>query len=177
MRTLRLSLAGAVILALLGAWTIAASAEDAADPMAPAYFTYTTEPVGESYMPEEMVVRDHQDMQMLEATDPRASGLITISVNSNLVEIGGGAVMTAAMSERLTNDGGAWSGTGRFVMASAEDGGLMAAMDVLTGEGSYEGLTLIMGQFAGAAAMTNWGVIVPSDQMPPMPDPVEPPEE
>ncbi len=51
---------------------------------------------------------------------------------------------------------------------------MTAAMDRLTGEGGYEGLTPIMGQSAGADAMVNWGVVVPSDQMPPMPDPVSP---
>jgi hypothetical protein len=175
MRTLRLSLAGAVILMLLGAWTSAVAAQEAADPMAPAFFTYTTEPVGESTMPEGMVVGDDQDMQMVEATDPRASGLVIISANSNLIELGDGAIMTAVMSERLTNEGGAWSGTGRFVMAGSGDSGVMASMGVLTGEGDYEGLTLIMGQSEGAGPMSNWGVILPSDQVPPMPDPVQPP--
>ena len=90
--------------------------------------------------------------------------------------------MTKAMSERLTNDGGAWSGTARSVVLDAEDGPLVATMDVLTGEGGYEGLTLIMGQFERLILGqfervdmdANWGVIVPSDQVPPMPDPIEP---
>ena len=177
MRTLRLPLTRAGILKLLGAWTTAVAAQEAADPMAPAFFTYTTEPVGESTMPEGMVVGDDQDMQMVEATDPRASGLVIISANSNLIELGDGAIMTAVMSERLTNEGGAWSGTGRFVMAGSGDDGVMASMGVLTGEGDYEGLTLIMGQSEGAGPMSNWGVIVPSDQVPPMPDLPEPPAE
>ena len=173
MRTLRLCLVGTVIVVLAGLSTGAVSGQDGADPMAPAYFAYTTTPVGEAAMPDESVVRGHQEQQMVEATDPRASGLITISANSNLVELGDGAIMAAVMSERLTNDGGAWSGSGRFFMANAGDGGVMASMDVLTGEGDYEGLALIMGQSAGAGPASNWGVIVPSDQMPPVPDPVE----
>ena len=55
---------------------------------------------------------------------------------------------------------------------------MWAGMEVLTGEGGYEGLTLVMGQFmqmdVGDAI---WGFILPSDQVPPMPDPPEPPAE
>ena len=53
----------------------------------------------------------------------------------------------------------------------------MTAMDVLTGEGGYEGLILFMGQFWNADTMTNWGFIVPSDQVPPMSGSLEPPAE
>jgi hypothetical protein len=45
---------------------------------------------------------------------------------------------------------------------------------VLTGEGGYEGLTLIMGQSANDDTMTNWSIILPSDLMPPVPEPIEP---
>jgi hypothetical protein len=180
MRTLRVLVAGAVIPLLAISLSVAVAAQEEADPMAPASFTYTTEPVEESHTPEGpegMEVRDYRYIEKQEATDPRASGLVTITANWDMVDTAGeGGFMTAALSERLTNDGGAWSGTGRFVMAMAEDGGMMGGMDVLTGEGGYEGLTLIMGQFGSDGAMTNWGVIVPSDQVPPMPDPIEPAE-
>ena len=167
----------AVVLMVLGAWTNAVSAQDMADPMAPAFFTFTTGPVDESSVPEGTELRDDLDMQMVNATDPRASGLITISANSTMIELGEGAVMTASMSERLINDGGAWAGTGRFVMAGGDDGGVIASMDVLTGEGGYEGLTLIVGQFEGGGPMSNWGVILPSDQVPAVPEPIEAPAE
>ena len=51
MRSMRSIPAAVVVLVLLGAWAAAVAAEDTADPMAPPYFTYTAEPVGESYMP------------------------------------------------------------------------------------------------------------------------------
>ena len=79
----------------------------------------------------------------------------------------GGSVGASLVEQDLLDEAGR-------VMAMAEDGGMMGGMDVLTGEGGYEGLTLIMGQFGSDGAMTNWGVIVPSDQVPPMPDPIEP---
>ena len=174
MRTLRLSLAGAVILALLGAWTIAASAEDAADPMAPAYFTYTLEPVGVFPVEgDENVVRDHREMDAVEATDPRASGLLTTIGNWNEVAHEGSGFSTAATSVRLANDGGAWSGTGRGTIAYLDGHGLMTGLSMLTGEDGYEGLTLMMNQYRDLDTTTFWGVILPSDQVPPMPDPVE----
>ena len=45
------------------------------------------------------------------------------------------------------------------------------------GEGGYEGLTLVMIEYADDDAQTRRGVIFPSDQMPPMPDPAELPAE
>ena len=77
--------------------------------------------------------------------------------------------------------GGAWSGTGRFVMAGAGDGGMMASMDVLTGEGGYEGLTLIMGQSTGAGPHVELGCHRPERPVPtdagrrPPSNPIAPP--
>ena len=169
MRTLRLLSATVVISLLLGGSVGAVAAQVGTDPMAPAFFSFTTEYSGVGTLPEGMVVRDHEVRYTVEATDPRASGLMTANINSNLVGWSSGAVITAVTTERLVNEGGSWSGSGRFVMAGAVEGG-MASMYVLTGEDGYEGLTLIMGQSTGAGRMSSWGVIVPSDQMPPMPD-------
>jgi hypothetical protein len=171
-------LAGTVILLLATSLSVTVDAQDGTDPMAPAYFTYTTELVEESPRGNPMVLRDHQQVVAVEATDPRASGLMTITYNWNTVVLGDEwQVITTAMSERLTNEGGAWTGTGRGVMSGGE-AMMMTGMDVLTGEGGYEGLTLVIGQFMRAGVTdTNWGFILPSDQVPPMPEPPEPPAE
>ena len=179
MHVTRTALATAVIVMAFGAWGGIGSAQEEPDPMAPAFFTFTSEPVEESSVLDGMVVRDrvvrdHRPVQIVEATDARASGLLTSNVNLDFVQLPDGAVMTAAGSERLTNDDGSWVGTGRFVTVGGEDGGLTASMDVLTGEGGYVGLTLIVGQFASEETATTWGVIVPTDQLPPMPEPFEP---
>ena len=178
MRTLRVLLAGTVILLLAISLPVAVAAQDEADPMAPAYFTYTTEVVESPSRGNPMVLRDHPQVDRVEATDPRASGLATTITNWNTVVLGEEwQVITAATSERLTNEGGTWTGTGRGVLTGGEVL-MMTGMDVLTGEGGYEGLTLVIGQFMQAnMADTNWGFILPSDQVPPMPDPVEPPAE
>ena len=179
MCTSRLSLAGTVILGLLVSLSITVVAQDEEpDPMAPAYFTYTLEPVGVFPVEgDENVVRDHREMDAVEATDPRASGLLTTIGNWNEVAPEGSGFSTAATSVRLANDGGAWSGTGRETIAYVDGRSLMTGLSMLTGEDGYEGLTLMLNQYWDLDTTTFWGVILPSDRVPPVPDPVEPPTE
>jgi hypothetical protein len=58
-------------------------------------------------MPEGLIMRDYQAVQMVDTTDARAAGLVTSRVNATLVELPEGVVMTTAGAEWLTNDGGA----------------------------------------------------------------------
>jgi hypothetical protein len=164
--------------------------QDVADPMAPAVFTVTLEPKGEPTWGTE---RDSEDgrtteergtveVHAVEAADARASGVLTSVRNRNQMEVAGGGLQTYAFRMGLTNDGGEWSGTDHGVMAFAEGAfGAAGGVTVLTGEAGYEGLTLILDipwSMPGEAdTSTAWGIIVPSDQMPPMPDPIEPPAE
>ena len=185
MRTLRVSLAGVVILTLLGGLSVAVAAQDTeADPMAPAFFTFD-QPVMERVMDGEyaydadelpQAIRGEVAEGYIEATDPRASGRVTSVANMNMLAVEGGGVANVAAMKRLVNDGGAWSGTSLGLFMSAEDGAV-TSMTVLTGEGGYEGLTLIMSEYYDDNAQTQRGVIVPSDQMPPVPDPIELPAE
>ena len=71
---------------------------------------------------------------------------------------------SAADSEAKTDDA---------FLAGVEGRSLLSLMAALTGEGDYEGLNLIMSQHRSADTETFWGVILPSDQLPPTPDPVE----
>ena len=175
-----------VILTLLGGLSVAVAAQDTeADPMAPAFFTFD-QPVMERVMDREdayeedanadelpQEVRGQVAVGSIEATDPRASGRVTSVTNMNMTEVEGGGVATVATMMRLVNDGGAWSGTALALHMAADDGGV-TSMTVLTGEGGYDGLTLIMGEYYDDNAQTRRGVIVPSDQIPPMPDPIAP---
>ena len=173
MRAMRSLLMGVVCLALLAATTGVGAAQDDADPMAPASFTFTLEPVEESsnqHMPE--VMRGHQEANSIESTDARASGLLTGSVNWNIAVGEDTGALSAAMSQRLTNDGGAWVGEGWGMLADADGSSRMARMTVLTGDGDYEGLTLILSHAWDPDGELGWGIIVPSDEFPPMPDPV-----
>ena len=48
--------------------------------------------------------------------------------------------------------------------------GLMTGLSMLTGEDGYEGLTLMMNQYRDLDTTTFWGVIIPSDKVPPFPE-------
>lgn len=176
MRTMRTSVMVVTIVALLGAWTTVVAAQEVADPMAPASFTFTLESVEDTsnqHMPE--VMRGYQETNTVEATDARVSGLLTSTVNWNWAVGDETGVLSAATSQQLTNDGGAWNGEGRMMLADADGSSRMAGMTVLAGEGDYAGLTLILSQAWDAGADPHhWGIIVPTDQLPPMPDPAGP---
>ena len=183
MRAARAITGLAAILALTAAGSAVVIAEKAVDPMGPAYFTFS-EPDMEPSMGDEEVVsteftaefRGDVEAGYLEAADPRASGRVSFVTNGNQLEVEGGGVAVGAARMRLANDGDAWSGTSHGVHFVAEGGG-GTEMAILTGEGGYEGLTLVMVQYADDDVRTRRGVIIPSDQMPPMPDVVELPVE
>jgi hypothetical protein len=100
-----------------------------------------------------------------EATDPRASGLFTITDATRHIDHGGEGFDVVAQSVRLVNDGGTWTGTAEGVGAS-EPGGATTLWR-LDGAGDYEGLSLFL---VSNLADETWGVIVPSDVVPVPPD-------
>jgi hypothetical protein len=177
MRETRAALTAVLSLVLLGAVSITVGAEEMPDPMAPAFFTFD-EPVALS--PEEEAEDGHSDefaaemrgevgVDHMEATDLRASGILTSVTNWNQVLVGRGGLAAGTTRLRLSNDGGTWSGTGQGFHMITERGGA-TYMAVLIGEGGYEGLTLAMVEYADDDTQTRRGVIFPSDQMPPVPD-------
>ena len=119
----------------------------------------------------------------VEATDVRASGLVSTVSNADAFRSGDSHFTTVTSSVRLVNDDGAWSGTSTSVvafteaMALGDDFPRSAEMTILTGEGAYKGLTLIMSESYDGDSEAQWGVIVPTDRMPPAPDPLEPADE
>ena len=111
----------------------------------------------------------------VEAADPRASGVM---ITEN--DFGGSSSHTIVRSGiRLTNDDGAWVGTGLDVAAIDEAAtdcpagqecypATQGSMYELAGEGGYDGLTMfIIDQPEGAYL----GVIVPTTSVPTQPDP------
>lgn len=176
MRAIRMAATMVACLVLIGAGSVTGAAQEVADPMAPASFTFTLEPVEETsgrHMPE--VIRGYEEANTVEATDPRVSGLLTSTMNWNWAVGGDTGVLTAASSERLTNEDGAWVGEGRQLLTGVDGSSRMNGLFVLAGEGSYEGLTLILSRSWDAGTDVNWGVIVPDDQLPPIPEPVTAP--
>ena len=183
----RTVLATAVIVMALAAWGGVASAEEESDPMAPAYFTLTRGPAPESIgglAPDDLdgdgfpELRGQLEVGIpVEASDPRVSGLWTIRVNADVVGVADGTVDMAVTSHHLQNDEGGWRGTGTAISAYGSEGDPTAGLTVLTGEGAYEGLSLVLSQTYKDGDESYWGIILPSAKVPPTPDPIEPPAE
>ena len=83
-------------------------------------------------------------------------------------------VQTWSVALRLTNDGGSWSGSGLMIFAHSRQVMEFAGVLELAGEGGYEGLTLFLDQSGDFLSQAAWGLIVPTELVAPMPDPVEP---
>ncbi len=184
MRTLRPLLAGMVSVGLVASLSLTVVAQETeTDPMAPAYFTFTRGMASKSIGGEVEaidgdgfpVLRGQMEVDIpVEASDPRASGLWTFALNADFVEAAGGTVGMDTRSNRLVNDDGAWRGTGTAISAFVEDGDFAAGLTVLTGEGAYAGLSLIFSQTYEDGGESYWGIILPSDKVPPFPDPTAP---
>ena len=115
------------------------------------------------------------------AVDSRASGNWTRHLHSDFHGTpDSGMVMAETSSHEIQNADGRWVGTGVSYGESGplpEDGPPLVDEFAYAqlegegegeGEGDYEGLTLVM-----VRTENSWrGVILPSDQIPPMPDPV-----
>lgn len=188
MRAIRTTTISILALGLLAGSAVGVAAqEDEADPMRASTFkwnfgdaapseqyiegTVTETDYGSSYRGETIV-----DLT-LEAGDPRASGLFTIV--QNVEEMGRTRVITSM--GRIVNDAGAWSGSGAGVLRSKKNNApqRVVTMAVLTGEGAYEGLTLVLTDALDDARDYNdaRGYIIAAEQ-PPVPElPAEPPAE
>jgi hypothetical protein len=99
----------------------------------------------------------------IEASDPRASGALTIGLGEALVT---DELVLGTFSLRLANDDGAWTGTG---MGFGGDETQSVDIWELTGEAGYDGLSLFT--FDGEGIEQPWGVIVATDAIPPVPEP------
>jgi hypothetical protein len=185
MRTLRLSLAGTVILALLGGLSgaVAAQAEETASalPVAAVTGTVITQVFDDS--DEEYSVnaagvghaRGTHLVETYEYSDPRLPAEKRIELNFDIYPLRGwGDVWVLTSTIRLDGPDGYWTGTGQWF---GPVGGKLASMDVyagsqdvLVGHGAYEGLMAVL----GCDGVTGCSGYIVKGEMPPMPDPVEP---
>jgi hypothetical protein len=117
-----------------------------------------------------------------DASDPRAAGRLTaVWAESDLT---GDGLRSVYIKEglRLVNDGGAWVGTGHRFTVNEKDQrtkkqkqkgrgraplGAYGRFMELTGEGGYEGLSMVVTGRGGEGV----GVIVPTDAVPTQPEP------
>jgi hypothetical protein len=171
---LKPTLISILAIGLLAGSAVGVTAQDeAADPMAPAFFTFDR---GEEVTEEgDLWVRTWS----IEASDERASGMMT-SVESIGEPVPGttvGELFLGSQALRLVNDDGVWSGKGEKVVAFTETPETFDQFSVhMVGEDGYEGLTMMMFSTflhdSGGVniADSHWGVIVPTDSVPPFPE-------
>jgi len=149
MRTLRLSLAGTVILALLGGLGLTAVAQDGAiDPMAPGYFTLVSD-TGAA----------------LETTDPRFGGTFVANEPDEVRIAGGGNRTVYSGLVHIENEQGAWKG---WTSGFAWEGEVRWHEQMwFAGEGAYEGLSAVaVGQCCPGGEMIMEGIIFEGDVPP-----------
>ena len=176
MRTLRLSLAGTVILALLGGVGGAVVAQEKAPADGtPTMFTGRT--VGGCAAGEEPTVEEVDGITLVrgsgsgcykwETTDPRVNGESVIYWNYDDIPARGespeGSIGTAR--ERITTETGAWEGT---LTQLYIDGVPKVESGWYFGEGEYDGLVMYV--TLQDDGVSTWGYI--SDEPPPVPETV-----
>ena len=203
MRTLRLSVEGTIILALLGGQSFAVVAQDE-EPTPIALVTgavtevypyeFTEEDDGGLSLDDirgyEVVTQTSGPMrQVVEWSDPRLPTDLWLSLGYTRILQGEGqpepvGAMNIAWQSLLEDEQGRWRGTGRSVLDADEKYSLY----VLTGEGAYDGLSALLrgvapdDEEAGLLhAHAPWDMAyegyIFEAELTPMPDPVEPPAE
>ena len=183
MRTLRMSLAGTVILALLGGLSGVALAQNDEDAGPVTHFTGTQLDAVDDVTDEEWWVEDNDLLrsrgtrvtETIEWSDPRLpselQGVMNF-VQYPHTEVPRGTAVSG--TTLLEGPEGYW--TGEFTLfcdADSECNG----MNTLTGHGAYEGLFAVMRAFDDIEG-PEWGDwvyegLIFEGEMPPMPDPIE----
>ena len=168
MRAIRTTTISILALGLLAGSAVGVAAQDE-DPMAPSTFTM-------QLADDPVVNTDSAGKRTavgpVESTDQRASGTLTqvaASAPVNVADGDGGEIHTDAV--RLVNDGGSWLGSNRGFLTFPSDGPpTVQFLGELVGEGGYEGLTLFFAQTGDAEDVRWLGVIVPTDEVPAVPE-------
>jgi hypothetical protein len=169
MRTLRMSLAGSVILGLLASLSLVVVAQEGE----PAPVTFVTGTVVEQFLHDELWEDDPEQFfastvrgydierdlggglieQQVDWSDPRLPAKHWLTGNYHWIgeaNEGPDGAITTAISHLLEGPEGRWVGTGRFVEDADEQFGFY----VLTGEGAYGGLYALL---RGAPGMDQHG--------------------
>ena len=174
MRTLRLSLVGTVILALLGGLSgVVVAQSEEPDPMAPA--TATIEITSRQEVSPGTVRTDASGVvhidgvhheHVWESTDPRLSG--TVTYRGNWEAFPDVPMQIESATYEVVNEGGRWFGP-----ATALAGPSLGNTDtvLLPGEGAYEGLTAYVLMDGSTDPPKIHAAIFPGE-MPPVPEPV-----
>ena len=190
MRTLRLSVAGTLALALLGGLGGALLAQD--EENAPATVTHVT---GEAFSDRTVNQGAYAEVdggeQMrgnvfehdIDWSDPRLPSLMRLRENVNVYSIDDDhAAWSWVGSVRLEGDEGAWTGTEYGLGEESAEGPLtlQPRMMLLSGEGAYEGLSAMLQrqhEVITTASRPVFEGYIFAGELPPMPEPLEPPAE
>jgi hypothetical protein len=179
MRTMRLSLVGTVILALLyglGAAPLVVMAQ--VDELTATWVTGTSSP-GEMLPPESMIegppnlVRGMGLTSTVDWSDPRLPAAMTTMVNIDEHPLEFGNAATWAQAHRLDGPDGAWVGVGYGAVFPEGEVGLI----LLTGEGAYEGLGAVLKVIPPDDGEVIYEGYLYDTGLPPLPAPIEPPGE
>jgi len=180
-KRLRLIVATAFAVSVAASLPVGVAAqEEASEPQPLTYATGTAGEPAEYVTPtEERSLDGIKQMRSLgiidiplELSDPRLSGLLTISANGAAQDFYDGFAALEPRTYRIVNDDGAWAGSGNHVEAVRRSEGVPVIDQdslVLAGEGAYEGLLAHV--FLEGTRGEVQAVIITAE-MPPAPDPV-----
>jgi hypothetical protein len=178
MRTLRLSLAGTVILVLLGGLGAVVLAQEEADGSLVTHVTGTIVDTSYDASTGELTsgpgdvnhMRGATYIETNEWSDPRLPAEKKMVLDFTTYPYEGGRLMITRTSIRMDGAEGSWVGTG--VGLSRPDGSSQG-QDVLVGEGAYEGLFAVL----NCGNETGCDGFIFEGEMPAQPEPVAPPAE
>ena len=178
MRALRLSLAGAFVLAMLGGLGAVPAAVVAQEPEETATWVTGTSTMGELREPETFIegelVRGMGFTSTVEWSDPRLpAAMATIANMDEHPREGFTTAATWAQAHRLDGPDGAWVGVGYGAVFPDGEVGLL----LLTGEGAYEDLGAVLRVIPTDDGEVSYEGYLYDTGLPPVPDPIESPAE
>lgn len=178
MRIIKTGLVSIVALGLLAGSAVGGAAQDegSAEPATPAYATGTVGApatvVEGTFSEGNRVLRDQRfEGVPVESSDPRLAGAFDVAVNGHSQITDESGAIVESRSYRAENDGGAWTGSGTYVVAWGEDPGaphIARETIVLHGEGGYQGLVAYMTQ--DFVAGDGWEAVIAEVDVPPVPE-------
>ena len=177
MRTLRLSVAGTVVLMMLGNLSASVVAQDQEQTATHVTGRVISGEWGEATSETADGSVQHmygmQAVREVEWSDPRLPSTMTSLMNLDAHWREADAILPWASTHRLDGPDGAWTVTERGFMEADGSFGLL----VLTGEGAYDGLTAMLVDISLEAPEpddeTIWEGYIFEGGLPPMPDPIE----
>jgi len=172
MRTLRLSLAGTIVLMLLGgsSLSVAAQTEDATESTDPVVVSGTLECLGEVPADQDPAAAEVGvvNLHRWEASDPRLGGEVNYAGQWQLYqepsEDSGTSDQADAATYAIVNDGGRWLCEASRMVPPGDRAG--AHTLVFSGEGEYEGLTAYLQVDWSQAPYAFSGLILPGEAPP-----------